>query len=107
MSVLPWREVAGGIELRVRAQPKARKPGVTGLVDSADGRRLRVAVTAPPEDGRANRAVIEAVADVLGVAPSRLTLLAGASAREKTILVQGDPAMLRDLAARSWGEGAG
>ena len=51
-------------------------------------------VTEPPEDGRANRAVCAAVADLLHVAPSAVSVTAGASSREKTLRVTGDPAAL-------------
>ena len=45
--------------------------------------QLRVQVTAVPEDGRANKAVVELLAEALGVAKSRLTLIRGATARDK------------------------
>lgn len=102
MTLPPWKQVACGLELRVRAQPRARKPGVTGLVDTADGRRLRVAVTEAPEDGRATRAVIAAVAKALRVPPSSMTLVAGAASREKTLLIEGDAAELTARVAALW-----
>ncbi len=95
-----WRRLAEGIELRVRAQPKAKRPGIAGVVEGADGPRLRIAVSAAPEDGRANRAVVEAIADLLDVAPSAVSLVAGATAREKTFRVAGDPAVLEPALAR-------
>lgn len=67
-----------GAEFAVRAMPRARKPAL-----SREGTVFRIAVTAPAEDGRANAAVAEALAHALGVAKSRLTLLRGASARDK------------------------
>lgn len=48
-----------------------------------DEGQLRVQVTAVPEDGRANKAVVELLAEALGVAKSRLTLIRGATARDK------------------------
>ncbi|AWV20847.1 putative cytosolic protein [Roseomonas mucosa] len=87
---LAWRVVPEGLELRVRAQPKARRPGITGVVEGADGPRLRVAVSPAPEDGRATRAVVEALAEALRVPPSAITLLAGAASREKTFRIQGE-----------------
>ena len=67
-----------GAVLRVRATPRARRPGL----DYAEG-VFRVAVTAPADEGRANAAVTEALAHALGVAKTRLTLVGGAAARDK------------------------
>jgi uncharacterized protein YggU (UPF0235/DUF167 family) len=80
--------------VRVKVQPRARRDAVLGEATSADGPRLRLAVTAAPEDGRANRAVCALLAEALGVAPSAVQVTMGASAREKTLAVAGDPAAL-------------
>jgi hypothetical protein len=87
-----------GIELCVRAQPKSRRPGIGGV--SPDGSALRVAVAAAPEDGRANRAVCEAIATALGVPASAVSLRRGAASRLKTLHVAGDPARLTDALRR-------
>lgn len=71
-----------GIEIAVRVTPRARRPGVT-----VEGDTVRVAVTAPPEDGRANAAVAEALAHALGIAKGRLVLLRGAASRDKLFRV--------------------
>jgi uncharacterized protein (TIGR00251 family) len=76
---------ANGCILPVRAQPGARRAGVVGEQNGA----LKVAVTAPPEDGRANAALIEVLRDCLGLKRSQLELLSGATARDKKFLVQG------------------
>lgn len=91
---LAWKVVEGGVELRVKAQPRARRAGLQGLFEAADGPRLRVAVNEAPEDGRASRAVCAAVAAALGLPPSRVALAQGASSREKTLRLEGDPAAL-------------
>lgn len=87
-----FRALPEGIELRVKVQPRARRPGVGGL--SPDGTALRVAVTAPPEDGRANAAVLGAVAEALDVPGSAVALAHGAGGRLKTLRVEGDPTRL-------------
>ena len=75
-----WAELAiPGARLVVRATPRARRPGVS----YQDG-VFRIAVTAPAEEGRANAAVAEALAQALCVAKTRLTLVAGATSRDKT-----------------------
>jgi uncharacterized protein YggU (UPF0235/DUF167 family) len=67
-----------GAEFAVRATPGARHPR---LAETPRG--LDVAVTEPPEDGRANAAVRDALAAALGVAKTRLTLVRGATSRDK------------------------
>ena len=71
--------------MAVRAQPGAKKAGVKGERAGA----LVVAVTAPPEDGRANDALVEVLKDWLGVKRSQVELLAGKTNRNKVVLVRG------------------
>ena len=89
-----WRPGGGGVTLRVKVQPRARRPGLQGLAPGADGPRLRIAVAEAPEDGRANRALCAALAEALGLAPSALRVVQGAAAREKTVSIAGDPEAL-------------
>lgn len=89
-----WRAEAGALLLRVKVQPKSRRPGLQAPRPSADGPRLRVAVGEAPEDGRANRAVCAALAAALGVPISAVAIAQGAAMREKTLRVLGDPAVL-------------
>lgn len=74
-----------GALLHVRVQPSARHGGIVGL----HGRVLKVAVTAPAEQGRANAALLDVLADALHVRRSCLEVLAGAAARDKRVLVRG------------------
>ena len=67
-----------GAEIAVRVTPRASRNSV-----ERDGDTIRVRVTAPPEDGKANAAVQKLLAKALGVAKSRLTLIRGATARDK------------------------
>ncbi len=76
---------AEGCVLPVRAQPGARKAGVLG----EQGGALKVAVTAPPEDGRANKALTEALRDLLNLKRSQVELLSGATGRDKRFLIRG------------------
>jgi hypothetical protein len=50
---------------------------------------LKVAVTAPPEDGKANAALVEVLREALGVKRSQVELIAGATSREKRYLIRG------------------
>jgi hypothetical protein len=78
-------EHAEGCVLPVRAQPGARKAGILGEQAGA----LKVAVTAPPEDGRANKALAEALREALAVKRSQVELLSGATGRNKRFLIRG------------------
>jgi uncharacterized protein YggU (UPF0235/DUF167 family) len=89
-----FRAVAGGVELRVKAQPRSRRPGLGGLAPAPDGAALRVAVTEAPEDGRANRAVCLVIAAALDVPGSAVEVAQGATSRRKTLRIAGDPARL-------------
>ena len=76
---------ADGSIVRVRAQPGARKNGVTGEHDGA----LKVAVAAPPDRGKANEAIAAVLAEILGTKPAQVALRSGASSRSKTFLIAG------------------
>jgi uncharacterized protein len=76
---------AEGCMLPVRAQPGARKAGVLGEQNGA----LKVAVTAPPEDGRANQALAAALREVLGLKRSQVELISGRTSRDKRFLIRG------------------
>lgn len=72
--------------IAVRVQPGARKDA---LVDRLATGEWKLAVSAPPEGGRANEAVVELVADLLGVKRRQVEVARGASSRSKTIEVTG------------------
>jgi uncharacterized protein (TIGR00251 family) len=74
-----------GALLAVRAQPGAKRNAVLGEQAGA----LKVAVTAPPEDGRANAALVEMLRDWLGVKRSQVELAGGLTNRNKTFLIRG------------------
>ena len=89
-----WWVEADALLVRIRVQPKSRRPGLEGLRPSADGPRLRVNVTEAPEDNRANRAACAALAATLGVPASTVEVAQGAAAREKTLCILGDPTQI-------------
>ncbi len=65
-------------------------------VDAAGRVSLKVRVSAPPEDGKANAAVVRLLAKRWGVAPSRLSVVRGATGRSKTIEIEGGDQDLLD-----------
>jgi len=82
---LRFIETAEGVTFAVRVQPRARRNVVAWLKGDA----LKVCVTAPPEDGRANEAVVELLADTLGVKRRQVEIIAGATSRDKVVRVRG------------------
>lgn len=78
-------EHAEGVVLPVRAQPGARRQGVVGERNGA----LKVAVTAPPLEGRANEAVAEVLREALGLRRGQVELIGGATGRDKRFLIRG------------------
>lgn len=83
-----------GATFAVRAQPGARRNAVVGEHAGA----VKVAVTSPPEGGRANAAIIEVLRDWIGCQRSEVELVAGAASRRKRFLVRG--ASPAELAAK-------
>lgn len=79
-----------GIELALHVQPGARRSALVG----AHGDRLKLAVTAPPAEGRANAAVCALLAQLLDVPSRDVVLVGGAGARDKRVRVSGPPQVL-------------
>ena len=79
------REEAGGVLVDVLVQPRASKVRLGPVRQD----RLVVAVTAPPVDGEANRAVVEALARALGVPRTSVEVVRGDTSRRKTVRVRG------------------
>jgi uncharacterized protein (TIGR00251 family) len=73
------------VTLTVRLQPRARRDEVVGERDGV----VVIRVTAPPVDGKANQALCRLIAKKAGVAPSRVEIVRGHTAREKVIRVAG------------------
>ncbi len=95
IAAIPPPKTPSGITVAVRAQPRAGRNAILGPYEDAAGRRaLRIAVTDAAEDGRATRAVCAVLAEALGVAPSRVSVRSGAGARNKVLVVEGDPTVL-------------
>lgn len=75
----------GGLTLDIQVVPRASRAAVGPWV----GDRVRVAVTAPPVDGAANAAVIEALAGAFGVRKAAVTIVRGERGRRKTVRIAG------------------
>jgi uncharacterized protein len=85
-----------GVVLPVRAQAGARRNDVLGVREGM----LRVAVTAAPEKGKANRAIVALLSEKLAVPKSSIELVAGdTSTKKRFLIVGGDAAELREKIA--------
>lgn len=79
------RESAAGCSFAVRVHPRAKRDAVAGTVGDA----LKLALNAPPVEGRANEACIEFLARLLGVSRSSVEIISGAGSRNKVVCVAG------------------
>lgn len=77
--------MAEGTRINVYVQPRASKTAVVGMHDGC----VKIRLAAPPVDGAANAALIEFVADRLGIAKSCVRITAGLTSRRKTVEVAG------------------
>jgi uncharacterized protein YggU (UPF0235/DUF167 family) len=91
----PWKAIAGGLLVMVRATPKAGRDAIAGVERLADGGvALKARVRAAPADGEANAALARLIARAASVPPSAASLVRGGAGRLKTLRLDGDPAAM-------------
>lgn len=83
-------ETAAGVTFAIKVQPRAKRNAIAGELGDA----LKVALMAPPVDGKANQACVEFFAEILRVPRSAVMIAAGETSRNKVIRVVGIPAAL-------------
>jgi len=83
------RERVDGVSFAVRVSPRARRTRFAGVMGAGADAVFKIALAAPPVDGRANEALIGYLADVLDVAPSAVEVTAGEHSRNKVVRVKG------------------
>jgi uncharacterized protein (TIGR00251 family) len=83
--MIPVRGTPAGATFQIRVHPRAKKTAITGEI----GEALKLALTAPPIEGRANEACIAFFADFLNVPRSSVTIAAGETSRNKLIRISG------------------
>ncbi|CAA7626989.1 DUF167 family protein [Magnetospirillum sp. SS-4] len=95
----PFAVVAQGLRVAVRLTPKASRDAIQAAAADADGAGvLRVQVTAVPEDGKANAALIKLLSKAWKLPKSTIGIVQGATDRRKVLLISGDGAdLLRRL----------
>jgi uncharacterized protein (TIGR00251 family) len=86
-----WRAFADHVRLSVRLTPNGGRDAIDGVETGADGvAYLQARVSAVPEKGKANKALIALVSKSLGVPKSSVSLIAGDTARKKILRIDGD-----------------
>jgi uncharacterized protein len=83
--VIPIRDSDKGATFAVRVQPRASRSAVAGELGDA----LKIALTAPPVEGKANQACVEFLANLLKVPRSSVTIASGESSRNKVVRIAG------------------
>jgi uncharacterized protein (TIGR00251 family) len=94
MPFYQWRN--GDLLLNVRTQPRASSDGFAEVLDD----RIKIRITAPPVDGKANRHLSIWLADIFGVSRAQVSILSGETGRNKRILIE-RPVKLPDCIARA------
>ncbi len=93
-----YRADADGLLLTLRVSPKASREAIVGVMPTQDGHALKISVTAPPDKGKANAAVVALLAKAFGVAKSSVAVVSGETDRRKIVRIAGDPATLSAIA---------
>jgi uncharacterized protein len=89
---LPVKALPGGASFAVRVTPRAARTALTGVLGIGDEASIKVALSAPPIDGKANAVLIEFLAELLGVPRSSVEIASGPQSRSKRIHVRGQSA---------------
>jgi len=92
--MIPLRETETGVIFRIRVVPRASRREPVGIQDDA----LKLRITAPPVEGKANRECIRMLAELLGVKKTQVAIISGHTYRTKTVAVEGVKAT--EIAAR-------
>ena len=80
-----FAETAEGVVVNVKAQPRSSRAGVDGLVGDA----LKVRIRCAPVDGKANKELVETLADAFGIAKSNVVFKSGETSKTKRLLLRG------------------
>jgi uncharacterized protein (TIGR00251 family) len=83
--MIPIRKTGTGVVFRIHVVPRASRCGIAGVRDDA----LKLRITAPPVEGKANEECTRLLAELFNVRKSQVTIIAGHTSRTKTIAVEG------------------
>lgn len=89
---LPYTRADNHVRLSVRLTPGGGRDAFDGMELAADGTSwLKARVSAPPEDGKANKALTQLLAKTLKVPKSAIVFISGETARKKILRIEGEP----------------
>ncbi len=92
MTLKPWKIVGSQIELRVRLTPSGGRDAIDGAEKDAEGLPyLKARVTAVPEDGKANKALIALLSKTLKIPKSSISFVSGETSRKKILRLDSEP----------------
>jgi len=74
--------------LHCQLQPRSSKNEIVGTIKSTNSDRLKICITAPPVDGKANKHLIAMMAKCFGTSKTRITIVRGETGRQKTLLIE-------------------
>lgn len=84
-NMIDVRANGSGVRLKIRVQPRARRTAIDGALGDA----LKIRITAPPSDGKANAELVALLSDTFGVPKSAVTIVAGQTSRDKIVAIEG------------------
>ena len=96
------RAAADGVTLAVHAQPGAKKTAIVGIYGDGAKAQLKIAVQAPPVEGRANEALIAFLAKTFGLPKGAVALVSGELSRNKVFLLRGVTMARATTALANW-----
>jgi uncharacterized protein len=83
--VITLHEASGGVSFAIKVHPRAKRDAITGNVGDA----LKISVTSPPVEGRANQACVIFLAKILQVPKASVHIVSGESTRTKVVRIDG------------------
>lgn len=98
---LPMRATPAGVSIAVRAQPGAKKTAIVGIYGDGATAQLKIAVQAPPTEGRANQALIAFLAQTFSLPKSQVELVSGKLSQSKVFLLRGLTSLQADAVLSS------
>ena len=101
----PWNVDGSGVRLSVRLTPNGGRDAIDGAEFDADGEPyLKARVSAVPEDGKANKALIALLSKKLRTSKSSIQFISGETSRKKILRIEGDPEYLKEKLLELVGE---
>lgn len=89
---VPVSDGKDGARFAVRVAPRASRTAIVGVIGEGAEAAVKIALQAPPVQGRANEALVEFLAKVLGVRRAEIAIAAGEHGRNKVVVVRGNKA---------------